>query len=244
MRLSGGLDLQALARRCNGYVGADLNALCKEAAVAAVNRIFSSALFRDAVATDALARRRSAAASAGTSRAGAADAAETSVGTPTADMAADIASAAGLAGCVAIAGGAVTIPVTLPTAVLPTTRADSPSAAVSGATARSDAEDELGGGGSGDLGSGCAHPAEDGIERGERGGEGPDGSEGSEGKRALGCGEGGVGGESAVGVGSESAVGADAVGSEGALATAQAASAALRRQSGPISPEVSASCVW
>eukprot|EP00966_Prymnesium_polylepis_P187308 4342501-Prymnesium_polylepis.1 len=42
MRLDGSLDLDALAKRCNGFVGADLTALCKEAAVAAVNRIFGS----------------------------------------------------------------------------------------------------------------------------------------------------------------------------------------------------------
>ena len=42
MRLSGDLDLGALAKRCNGYVGADLAALCKEAAVVAVNRIFGN----------------------------------------------------------------------------------------------------------------------------------------------------------------------------------------------------------
>ena len=41
MRLAGDLDLAALAKRCNGFVGADLAALCKEAAVIAVNRIFS-----------------------------------------------------------------------------------------------------------------------------------------------------------------------------------------------------------
>ena len=40
MRLAGDLDLGALAKRCNGFVGADLAALCKEAAVVAVNRIF------------------------------------------------------------------------------------------------------------------------------------------------------------------------------------------------------------
>ena len=40
MRLSGDLDLKALAKQCNGFVGADLAALCKEAAVIAVNRIF------------------------------------------------------------------------------------------------------------------------------------------------------------------------------------------------------------
>ena len=42
MRHSGDFDLATLARRCNGYVGADLAALCKEAAVVAVNRIFGS----------------------------------------------------------------------------------------------------------------------------------------------------------------------------------------------------------
>ena len=36
----GDLDPKALARQCNGFVGADLAALCKEAAVIAVNRIF------------------------------------------------------------------------------------------------------------------------------------------------------------------------------------------------------------
>ena len=40
MRLSGDLDMHGLAKQCNGFVGADLAALCKEAAVIAVNRIF------------------------------------------------------------------------------------------------------------------------------------------------------------------------------------------------------------
>ena len=42
MRLSGDLQLDVLAKRCVGFVGADLGALCKEAAVIAVNRIFGS----------------------------------------------------------------------------------------------------------------------------------------------------------------------------------------------------------
>ena len=42
MKLSGDLDLTALAKRCNGFVGADLAALCKEAAVVAVNRILAT----------------------------------------------------------------------------------------------------------------------------------------------------------------------------------------------------------
>jgi ribosome biogenesis ATPase len=40
MRLSPDVDVHEVARRCNGFVGADLAALCKEAAVVAVNRIF------------------------------------------------------------------------------------------------------------------------------------------------------------------------------------------------------------
>eukprot|EP00965_Chrysotila_dentata_P170100 5614548-Pleurochrysis_carterae.AAC.2 len=44
MRLDGEMDLLALSKRCSGFVGADLAALCKEAAVVAVNRIFGAML--------------------------------------------------------------------------------------------------------------------------------------------------------------------------------------------------------
>uniref|UniRef100_A0A0D3J5E7 AAA+ ATPase domain-containing protein n=2 Tax=Emiliania huxleyi TaxID=2903 RepID=A0A0D3J5E7_EMIH1 len=44
MRLAPDVDVESLGRRCNGFVGADLAALCKEAAVVAVNRIFGSLL--------------------------------------------------------------------------------------------------------------------------------------------------------------------------------------------------------
>ena len=63
MKLAGDLDLKTLARRCNGFVGADLAALCKEAAVVAVNRIFGN-LFgvrTKAVAAEAAAAARRAA---------------------------------------------------------------------------------------------------------------------------------------------------------------------------------------
>jgi ribosome biogenesis ATPase len=42
LRLAPGLDLDMLAQRTPGYVGADLQALTREAAVAAVNRIFGA----------------------------------------------------------------------------------------------------------------------------------------------------------------------------------------------------------
>ena len=42
LRLEGDFDFHALARLTPGYVGADLHALTKEAAVIAVHRIFSS----------------------------------------------------------------------------------------------------------------------------------------------------------------------------------------------------------
>eukprot|EP00978_Attheya_sp_CCMP212_P033466 scaffold135126_cov47-Attheya_sp.AAC.1 len=44
MRLSGDFDFTILAKKTPGYVGADLRALTKEAAVLAVNRIFSTIL--------------------------------------------------------------------------------------------------------------------------------------------------------------------------------------------------------
>jgi len=44
MTISGDLDLHLLAKKANGFVGADLAALCKEAAVIAVNRIFKELL--------------------------------------------------------------------------------------------------------------------------------------------------------------------------------------------------------
>jgi len=44
MKIAGDLDLDVLAKRANGFVGADLAALCKEAAVIAVNRIFAEIL--------------------------------------------------------------------------------------------------------------------------------------------------------------------------------------------------------
>ena len=40
MKLEGQVDLDHLARRTAGYVGADLAALCKEAALSAVHRVF------------------------------------------------------------------------------------------------------------------------------------------------------------------------------------------------------------
>lgn len=36
--LDRGLDLHAIAARCNGYVGADLQALCREAAMSALKK--------------------------------------------------------------------------------------------------------------------------------------------------------------------------------------------------------------
>jgi hypothetical protein len=41
MKLDGDFDFAAIARKCAGFAGADLAALAKEAAVFAVNRIFS-----------------------------------------------------------------------------------------------------------------------------------------------------------------------------------------------------------
>lgn len=38
LHLDGGVDLQAIAASCNGYVGADLEALCREAAMSAWRR--------------------------------------------------------------------------------------------------------------------------------------------------------------------------------------------------------------
>jgi len=52
MRLAPDVDVHEVARRCNGFVGADLAALCKEAAVVAVNRIFGS-IFAAPAAGDA-----------------------------------------------------------------------------------------------------------------------------------------------------------------------------------------------
>ena len=40
LNLEAGFDLKILARNCPGYVGADLNSLCRESAIVAVNRIF------------------------------------------------------------------------------------------------------------------------------------------------------------------------------------------------------------
>ncbi|KAH9602640.1 hypothetical protein KSS87_005125 [Heliosperma pusillum] len=42
LRLDPGINLQALATSCNGYVGADLEALCREAAMSAVERTTQS----------------------------------------------------------------------------------------------------------------------------------------------------------------------------------------------------------
>ena len=42
LRLSGDFDFAAVAARTPGFVGADLQALTKEAAAVAVSRIFSS----------------------------------------------------------------------------------------------------------------------------------------------------------------------------------------------------------
>ena len=44
LRLAGGLDLAEIAKKTPGYVGADLSALAKEAAAAAVARIFQTCL--------------------------------------------------------------------------------------------------------------------------------------------------------------------------------------------------------
>ncbi|ETW02361.1 hypothetical protein, variant [Aphanomyces invadans] len=51
MRLSGDMDFKDLARRTPGFVGADLVSLTKEAAVLAVNRVFSTLLATPAPAT-------------------------------------------------------------------------------------------------------------------------------------------------------------------------------------------------
>lgn len=48
MRLAPDVDVHEIARRCIGFVGADLAALCKEAAVVAVNRIFGELFARPA----------------------------------------------------------------------------------------------------------------------------------------------------------------------------------------------------
>ncbi|KDO20878.1 hypothetical protein SPRG_14110 [Saprolegnia parasitica CBS 223.65] len=51
MRLSGDIDFKDLARRTPGYVGADLVSLTKEAAVLAVNRVFSTLLHKETTTT-------------------------------------------------------------------------------------------------------------------------------------------------------------------------------------------------
>lgn len=51
MRLDGSFDFQAIAKKTPGYVGADLVSLTKEAAVIAVNRIFSTMLTTPSTAT-------------------------------------------------------------------------------------------------------------------------------------------------------------------------------------------------
>jgi ribosome biogenesis ATPase len=51
MRLDGAFDFRAIARRTPGFVGADLVSLTKEAAVIAVNRIFSTVLSSPPAAT-------------------------------------------------------------------------------------------------------------------------------------------------------------------------------------------------
>lgn len=57
MRLADAVDLQALARRTAGYVGADLASLCKEAALVAVTRVFGDQVPR-ADASDSLRAQR------------------------------------------------------------------------------------------------------------------------------------------------------------------------------------------
>jgi ribosome biogenesis ATPase len=52
MKLEGSFDLIKIARLTPGYVGADLSALAKEAAVIAINRIFGGASKLDAAPTD------------------------------------------------------------------------------------------------------------------------------------------------------------------------------------------------
>ena len=42
LNLEQGFDLKILARNCPGFVGADLNSLCREAAIVAINRIFNA----------------------------------------------------------------------------------------------------------------------------------------------------------------------------------------------------------
>jgi len=56
MRLSGEFDLQEIARLTPGYVGADLDALAKEAAVIAVNRVFSELHIGEDIAKRTMAR--------------------------------------------------------------------------------------------------------------------------------------------------------------------------------------------
>lgn len=53
MKLDGEFDFRAIARRTPGFVGADLVSLTKEAAVIAVNRIFSTMLSNDSAARSA-----------------------------------------------------------------------------------------------------------------------------------------------------------------------------------------------
>eukprot|EP01135_Chromosphaera_perkinsii_P011203 Nk52_evm30s2356 gene=Nk52_evmTU30s2356 len=52
LRLEGDFNYHELAKDCPGYVGADLMALCKEAAVLAVNRIFGELYKRDEVVSE------------------------------------------------------------------------------------------------------------------------------------------------------------------------------------------------
>jgi SpoVK/Ycf46/Vps4 family AAA+-type ATPase len=46
MRLADDVEILELARRTPGYVGADISSLCKEAAMAAIRRIFNK-FFKD-----------------------------------------------------------------------------------------------------------------------------------------------------------------------------------------------------
>ena len=77
LRLSGDFDFRALARATPGFVGADLQALAKEAAVLAVNRIFRE--LRDQAAPSASSSASSAAPSASSSASAAAATPSTSV---------------------------------------------------------------------------------------------------------------------------------------------------------------------
>jgi ribosome biogenesis ATPase len=53
MRLSGDFDLSLIAKKTPGFVGADLASLTKEAAVIAINRIFTSLTQAEALAKTA-----------------------------------------------------------------------------------------------------------------------------------------------------------------------------------------------